>query len=146
MTKFIIVITTIIGLITLDKILGKYGDVSTKQIRRYVMDKSYILTKVILLWLEHFALVLGGVVGGWLLFKRKVKKTENIPNQYMTREEVRSIVKAENSYWEVAEAKEITKEKPKESICPEWGKEFVSAIGQVWLEKNFGKSNIIGRT
>mgnify|MGYP003145457510 FL=1 len=137
MTKFIIVITTIIGLITLDKILGKYGDVSTKQIRRYVMDKSYILTKVILLWLEHFALVLGGVVGGWLLFKRKVKKTENIPNQYMTREEVRSIVKAENSYWEVAEVKEITKEKPKELICPEYAKPLINALGDYFLWSNF---------
>jgi hypothetical protein len=137
MTKFIIVITTIIGLITLDKILGKYGDVSTKQIRRYVMDKSYILTKVILLWLEHFALVLGGVVGGWLLFKRKVKKTENIPNQYMTKEEVRSIVKAENSYWEVAEVKEITKEKPKELICPEYAKPLINALGDYFLWSNF---------
>ena len=137
MTKFIIVITTIIGLITLDKILGKYGDVSINQIRRYVMDKSYILTKVILLWLEHFALVLGGVVGGWLLFKRKVKKTENIPNQYMTREEVRSIVKAENSYWEVAEVKEITKEKPKELICPEYAKPLINALGDYFLWSNF---------
>ena len=137
MTKFIIVITTIIGLITLDKILDKYGDVSIKQTRRYVMDKSYILTKVILLWLEHFALVLGGVVGGWLLFKRKVKKTENIPNQYMTREEVRSIVKAENSYWEVAEVKEITKEKPKELICPEYAKPLINALGDYFLWSNF---------
>jgi hypothetical protein len=137
MTKFIIVITTIIGLITLDKILGKYGDVSIKQTRRYVMDKSYILTKVILLWLEHFALVLGGVVGGWLLFKRKVKKTENIPNQYMTKEEVRSIVKAENSYWEVAEVKEITKEKPKELICPEYAKPLINALGDYFLWSNF---------
>jgi hypothetical protein len=137
MTKFIIVITTIIGLITLDKILDKYGDVSIKQTRRYVMDKSYILTKVILLWLEHFALVLGGVVGGWLLFKRKVKKTENIPNQYMTKEEVRSIVKAENSYWEVAEVKEITKEKPKELICPEYAKPLINALGDYFLWSNF---------
>jgi hypothetical protein len=121
----------------LDKILGKYGDVSIKQTRRYVMDKSYILTKVILLWLEHFALVLGGVVGGWLLFKRKVKKTENIPNQYMTKEEVRSIVKAENSYWEVAEVKEITKEKPKELICPEYAKPLINALGDYFLWSNF---------
>jgi len=137
MTKFIIVITTIIGLITLDKILGKYGDVSIKQTRRYVMDKSYILTKVILLWLEHFALILGGAVGGWLLFKRKVKKTGNTPNQYMTREEVRSIVKAENSYWEVAEVKEITKEKPKELICPEYAKPLINALGDYFLWSNF---------
>jgi len=101
------------------------------------MDKSYILTKVILLWLEHFALVLGGVVGGWLLFKRKVKKTENIPNQYMTKEEVRSIVKAENSYWEVAEVKEITKEKPKELICPEYAKPLINALGDYFLWSNF---------
>tara|TARA_Y100000031_G_scaffold155958_1_gene208558 strand:+ start:1977 stop:2408 length:432 start_codon:yes stop_codon:yes gene_type:complete len=137
MTKFTIVITTIIGLITLDKILDKYGNVSIKQTRRYVMDKSYILTKVILLWLEHFALILGGAVGGWLLFKRKVKKTRNTPNQYMTREEVRSIVKAENNYWKVAEVKEITKEKPKELICPEYAKPLINALGDYFLWSNF---------
>ena len=137
MTKFTIVITTIIGLITLDKILDKYGNVSIKQTRRYVMDKSYILTKVILLWLEHFALILGGAVGGWLLFKRKVKKTRNTPNQYMTREEVRSIVKAENNYWEVAKVKEITKEKPKELICPEYAKPLINALGDYFLWSNF---------
>lgn len=135
MTKFIIVITTIIGFITLDKILGKYGDVSINQIRRYVMDKSYILTKVMLLWLEHFALVLGGVVGGWLLFKRKVKRTEHTPNQYMTKEEVKSII-SENTQ----EREDLVKKKTnviKSSECPEYAKPLINALGSYFLWSNF---------
>ena len=140
-----IIIGTILVLFSLNTILIKYGHITIKRTGRIIMDKAYFITQTLLLWLEHIAMIFSGLVFGLWIAKRRAKKNE-ISQSILTKEEVRSIVKAENSYWEVAEAKEITKEKPKESICPEWGKEFVSAIGQVWLEKNFGKSNIIGRT
>ena len=143
MLKLKIIIGTVLVLFSLNTILIKYGHITIKRMGKIIMDKTYVITKMLLLWLEHIAMIFSGLVFGLWIAKRRSKKNE-ISQPILTREEVKSIVKAEN-IMPVAEAKEIAKEKPKELICPEWGKEFVDAIGQVWLEKNFGKSNITGR-
>ena len=139
-----IVIGTIIVFFGLDKILRKYGHIEIKQIWRTVMDKSWIFSKLAILWIEHITMVLGGVVIGWWINKRMNKK-DIVPERIITQAQVRAIVS--ESITPIIEEQIVEEDVIKEeSICPEWGKEFVKAIGQVWLEKNFGKRSITGRT
>ena len=146
-----IVIGTIIVFFGLDKILRKYGHIEIKQIWRTVMDKSWMFSKVAILWIEHIAMVFGGVVIGWWIKKRiylrgpLLKKKDIVPERIITQAQVRAIVS--ESITPIIEEQIVEEDVIKEeSICPEWGKEFVKAIGQVWLEKNFGKRSITGRT
>jgi uncharacterized protein YneF (UPF0154 family) len=139
-----IVIGAIIVFFGLDKILRKYGHIEIKQIWRTVMDKSWIFSKLAILWIEHIAMVFGGVVIGWWINKRMNKK-DVMPERIITQAQVRAIVS--ESITPIIEEQIVEEDViKKESICPEWGKEFVKAIGQVWLEKNFGKGTITGRT
>lgn len=131
-----IIIGTILVLFSLNTILIKYGHITIKRTGRIIMDKAYFITQTLLLWLEHIAMIFSGLVFGLWIAKRRSKKNE-ISQPILTREEVRSIVKAENSYREVAEAKEITKEKPKELICPEYAKPLINALGDYFLWSNF---------
>ena len=139
MLKLKIIVGTILILFSIDAVLVKYGHVSMKRIGKVIMDKTYVITKVLILWVEHIALILFGILGGlWLAKKRS--KNNNTSQPILSKEEVKSIIRTENLA-PVAEAKEIVEPvKPKEIICPEWGEKFVKAIGQVWLEKNFGTS------
>ena len=131
-----IIIGTILVLFSLNTILIKYGHITIRRTGIIIMDKTYFITKTLLLWLEHIAMIFSGLVFGFWIAKRRAKKNE-ISQPILTKEEVRSIVKAENSYWEVAEAKEITKEKPKELICPEYAKPLINALGDYFLWSNF---------
>ena len=136
-----IVIGTMIVLLGLDKILRKYGHIEIKQIWRTVMDKSWIFSKVAILWIEHITMVLGGVVIGWWINKR-LRKKDVAPDRIITQAQVRAIVS--ESITPIIIEEQIVEEDviKEELICPDWGKEFVNAIGHVWLEKNFGKSSV----
>jgi len=157
MTKLGIVIGTILSMFTLDWFLRKYGEEpvietfkrllnkALKLVRR-VMEKSWMFSKLAILWIEHIALILGGVVVGWWI-SRRAKRKDIVPERTMTPAQVRAIVTESIT---PAVEKQAVKEEVKEEVkavseCPGWGKEFVAAIGQVWLEKNFGNPNYSGK-
>ena len=138
MTKLSIIVGAIIIFLGLDTFLRKYGH------RRITMESVWSYSKIAVLWLEHIAMVLVGVAAGWWINRRMSKK--DVVQPILSREEIRSIVRAENldsrtlenTYEKDLVEDQVVKEEVK---CPEWGKGFVDAIGQVWLEKNFGNPN-----
>jgi len=142
MTKLSIIVGTIIIFLGLNTFLRKYGH------RRITMESVWSYSKIAVLWLEHIAMVLVGVAAGWWINRRMSKK--DVVQPILSREEIRSIVRAENldsrtlenTYEkDLVEEQEVKEEVKAVSECPGWGKEFVAAIGQVWLEKNFGNPN-----
>ncbi len=115
-------------------------DKRTKEYKiwRKLMENSYDAIKSGVLLLEHFAMVVAGGVAGWFIARKKRKQSEKFLAELT--KELKEANKQQQIQQALAEEKAKTKEKDvikADNREMPYGKDFVKAIGEVWLYNNF---------
>ena len=121
-----------------------------KQNWRKILMETWIYAKAIVLYLEHIAMVVVGILAAILYRQRKYRKLKVaqerqqwvIDVQKEALNEYRKVEMKEEQLKVKEERAEAEKERIKAST-PEWGKKIAKLFGDSWKEQHFPKEGIL---
>lgn len=100
------------------------------------MENSYDAIKSGILIVEHAAMVVAGAVVGWFVAKKRRKQSQKFLEDMV--DEMKKANREQLQY-AISQEKEHKEEEVKviDDRPMPYGKDFVKAIGEVWLYNNF---------